>query len=81
MYDSFFRGKLRINSLLQDALYLTEFELTELLDVGSAEVTTAVARISAIVCPPYNSLIFCSIYAVGSVLSTVHSRTSSFLFF
>ncbi|KAG2673669.1 hypothetical protein I3843_13G090300 [Carya illinoinensis] len=39
----------------KDALSLTEFELMELLDVGWAEVTSAVAHISAIVCPPYQS--------------------------
>ncbi|KAF5447078.1 hypothetical protein F2P56_032657 [Juglans regia] len=39
----------------KDALSLTEFQLMELLDVGWAEVTSAVAHISAIVCPPYQS--------------------------
>jgi len=37
---------------LQDALSLTEFELMELLDVGMAEVTSAMAHISELVCPP-----------------------------
>ncbi|XP_035540884.1 DNA repair protein RAD51 homolog 2 isoform X2 [Juglans regia] len=41
--------------IMQDALSLTEFQLMELLDVGWAEVTSAVAHISAIVCPPYQS--------------------------
>ncbi|KAK4606258.1 hypothetical protein RGQ29_000497 [Quercus rubra] len=36
----------------KDALSLTEFELMELLDVGLAQVTSAVAHISEIVCPP-----------------------------
>ncbi|XP_057953836.1 DNA repair protein RAD51 homolog 2 isoform X3 [Malania oleifera] len=42
----------------KDALSLTEFELMELLDVGLAEVTTAVARISEIACPPYQTALF-----------------------
>ncbi len=40
----------------QDALSLTEFELMELLDVGLAEVTSAVAHISQIACPPYQTV-------------------------
>lgn len=36
----------------QDALSLTDFELMELLDVGMAEVTSAMAHISEVVCPP-----------------------------
>ncbi|XP_073222461.1 DNA repair protein RAD51 homolog 2 isoform X2 [Cicer arietinum] len=36
----------------KDALSLTEFELMELLDVGMAEVTSAMAHISEVVCPP-----------------------------
>ena len=36
----------------QEALSLTEFELMELLDVGMARVTSAVAHISEIVSPP-----------------------------
>ncbi|XP_042476278.1 DNA repair protein RAD51 homolog 2 [Macadamia integrifolia] len=39
----------------KDALSLTEFELMELLDVGLAEVTTAVAHISEMACPPYQT--------------------------
>ncbi|XP_071915666.1 DNA repair protein RAD51 homolog 2-like isoform X4 [Coffea arabica] len=39
----------------KDALSLTEFELMELLDVGLAEVTTAVSSISEISCPPYQT--------------------------
>nr|XP_023881887.1 DNA repair protein RAD51 homolog 2 isoform X1 [Quercus suber]POE73771.1 dna repair protein rad51 like 2 [Quercus suber] len=39
----------------KDALSLTEFELMELLDVGLAQVTSAVAHISEIVCPPYQT--------------------------
>lgn len=31
---------------------LTDFELMELLDVGMAEVTSAMAHISEVVCPP-----------------------------
>lgn len=42
----------------QDVLSLTEFELMELLDVGMAEVTTAVALISEIACPPYQTVRF-----------------------
>ncbi|CAL5387203.1 unnamed protein product [Camellia sinensis] len=37
----------------KDVLSLTEFELMELLDVGFAEVTTAVAQVSEIASPPY----------------------------
>ncbi|RHN75871.1 putative ATP diphosphatase [Medicago truncatula] len=36
----------------KDALSLTEFELMELLDVGMSEVTSAMAHISELVCPP-----------------------------
>ncbi|KAK9123783.1 hypothetical protein Sjap_013385 [Stephania japonica] len=36
----------------KDALSMAEFELMELLDVGFGEVTSAVAQISEIVCPP-----------------------------
>ncbi|KAL3530641.1 hypothetical protein ACH5RR_009963 [Cinchona calisaya] len=39
----------------KDALSLTEFELMELLDVGLAEVTTAITHISEIVCPPHQT--------------------------
>ncbi|KAI8014981.1 hypothetical protein LOK49_LG05G01100 [Camellia lanceoleosa] len=39
----------------KDVLSLTEFELTELLDVGFAEVTTAVAQVSEIASPPYQT--------------------------
>ncbi|XP_056693228.1 DNA repair protein RAD51 homolog 2 isoform X2 [Spinacia oleracea] len=39
----------------KDALSLTEFELMELLDVGLAEVTSAVAYISEMVCPPFET--------------------------
>lgn len=42
----------------KDALSLTEFELMELLDVGLAEVTSAVAHISEIVCPSYQTFCF-----------------------
>ncbi|KAF2300485.1 hypothetical protein GH714_013781 [Hevea brasiliensis] len=41
----------------KEALSLTEFELMELLDVGMADVTSAVAHISAVVSPPYQT--FC----------------------
>lgn len=40
----------------QDALSLTEVELMELLDVGLAEVTKAVAHISEVVSPPYQTV-------------------------
>lgn len=40
----------------QEALSLTEFELMEVLDVGLAEVTSAIARISEITCPPYQTV-------------------------
>ena len=43
--------------VLMDALSLTEFELMELLDVGLADVTLAVALISEIVSPPYQTVI------------------------
>nr|XP_025673752.1 DNA repair protein RAD51 homolog 2 isoform X3 [Arachis hypogaea] len=36
----------------KDALSLTEFELMEQLDVGMAEVKSAMAHISEVVCPP-----------------------------
>ncbi|KAL7247661.1 hypothetical protein ACSBR2_002554 [Camellia fascicularis] len=39
----------------QDVLSLTEFELMELLDMGFAEVTTAVAQVSEIARPPYQT--------------------------
>ncbi|XP_050905330.1 DNA repair protein RAD51 homolog 2 isoform X2 [Lathyrus oleraceus] len=39
-------------SIQIDALSLTEFELMELLDVGMAEVASAMAHISEVVCPP-----------------------------
>ncbi|OVA18184.1 AAA+ ATPase domain [Macleaya cordata] len=39
----------------KDALSLTEFDLMELLDVGLGEVNSAVAQISEITCPPYQS--------------------------
>ncbi|XP_057526896.1 DNA repair protein RAD51 homolog 2 [Amaranthus tricolor] len=37
----------------KDALSLTEFELIELLDVGLAEVISALTYISEMVCPPF----------------------------
>lgn len=40
----------------QDVLSLTEFELMELLDVGLSEVAYAVAYISEITCPPYQTV-------------------------
>ncbi|KAH1207819.1 DNA repair protein RAD51 2 [Glycine max] len=36
----------------KDALSHTEFELMELLDVGKEEVTSAMAHVSEVVCPP-----------------------------
>ncbi|XP_057999190.1 DNA repair protein RAD51 homolog 2 isoform X2 [Hevea brasiliensis] len=42
----------------KEALSLTEFELMELLDVGMADVTSAVAHISAVVSPPYQTALF-----------------------
>ncbi|PIA38706.1 hypothetical protein AQUCO_02700134v1 [Aquilegia coerulea] len=39
----------------KDALSMTEFELMELLDVGLAEVISAVAHISEITCPPFQT--------------------------
>ncbi|CAK9170196.1 unnamed protein product [Ilex paraguariensis] len=39
----------------KDALSLTEFELMELLDVGLAEVTFAVAHISQVACPRHQT--------------------------
>ncbi|XP_052186084.1 DNA repair protein RAD51 homolog 2 isoform X2 [Diospyros lotus] len=41
----------------KDVLSLTEFELMELLDVGLAEVTLAVAQVSAIACPPCQTVL------------------------
>eukprot|EP00257_Ricinus_communis_P021920 XP_015581503.1 DNA repair protein RAD51 homolog 2 [Ricinus communis] len=41
----------------KDALSLTEFELMELLDVELSQVKSAVAQISAIVSPPYQTQI------------------------
>ncbi|KAH7542563.1 hypothetical protein FEM48_Zijuj02G0087300 [Ziziphus jujuba var. spinosa] len=40
-----------------EVLSLTEFELMQLLDVGLAEVASAVARISEIACPPYQTVL------------------------
>lgn len=37
---------------MQDALSHTDFELMELLDVGKEEVTSAMAHVSEVVCPP-----------------------------
>ncbi|XP_037495171.1 DNA repair protein RAD51 homolog 2 isoform X2 [Jatropha curcas] len=42
----------------KDALSLTEFELMELLDVALADVKSAVAHISAIVSPPYQTALY-----------------------
>ncbi|KAM7278771.1 hypothetical protein ACFE04_005905 [Oxalis oulophora] len=39
----------------KDALSLTEFELMELLDVGFAEAYSAIARISEITCPQFQT--------------------------
>ncbi|KAF4392416.1 hypothetical protein G4B88_005375 [Cannabis sativa] len=39
----------------KEALSLTEFELMQLLDVGMAEVSSALSRISEIACPPYQT--------------------------
>ncbi|KAL5581162.1 hypothetical protein UlMin_013604 [Ulmus minor] len=44
-------------STAEEALSLTEFELMQLLDVGMAEVSAAVARISEITCPPYQTVL------------------------
>lgn len=41
-----------ISLKLQDALSHTEFELMELLDVDKEEVTSAMAHVSEVVCPP-----------------------------
>ncbi|KAF3453191.1 hypothetical protein FNV43_RR05527 [Rhamnella rubrinervis] len=41
----------------KEALSLTEFELMQLLDVGLADVASAVARISEIACPPYQTVL------------------------
>ncbi|KAL0436849.1 UNVERIFIED_CONTAM: DNA repair protein [Sesamum radiatum] len=40
---------------VMDALSLSEFELMEVLDVGLEEVTSSVAHISEISCPPYQT--------------------------
>uniref|UniRef100_M1CDS1 DNA repair protein RAD51 homolog 2 n=1 Tax=Solanum tuberosum TaxID=4113 RepID=M1CDS1_SOLTU len=40
----------------KDVFSLTEFELMELLDVDLAVVTSAVAHISEITCPPYQTV-------------------------
>ncbi|KAG8371384.1 hypothetical protein BUALT_Bualt13G0082200 [Buddleja alternifolia] len=40
---------------VKDVLSLSDFELMELLDVGLEEVTRAVAQISEISCPPYQT--------------------------
>lgn len=42
--------------LSQDVFSLTEFELMELLDVDLAVVTSAVAHISEMTCPPYQTV-------------------------
>uniref|UniRef100_A0A166CX64 RecA family profile 1 domain-containing protein n=1 Tax=Daucus carota subsp. sativus TaxID=79200 RepID=A0A166CX64_DAUCS len=41
--------------LAQDVLSLTEFDLMELLDIGLSEVVSAIAHISEITCPPYQT--------------------------
>ncbi|GAB2215132.1 hypothetical protein Droror1_Dr00019509 [Drosera rotundifolia] len=49
-----------------DALSVTEFELMELLDVGLAEVISAVMHISEMVCPPWET-----------ALSLLHQRVQN----
>ncbi|KAL1826751.1 hypothetical protein ACET3Z_005163 [Daucus carota] len=39
----------------KDVLSLTEFDLMELLDIGLSEVVSAIAHISEITCPPYQT--------------------------
>ncbi|PON53218.1 DNA repair protein [Trema orientale] len=39
----------------KEVLSLTEFDLMHLLDVGMAQVSSAVARISEVACPPYQT--------------------------
>lgn len=54
--DVIFNFVITIISKSQDALSLTEYELMELLDVGMAEVTSALTHISEVVCPPYQTV-------------------------
>jgi hypothetical protein len=50
--------KLAVPFSVQDALFKTELELVELLDVPFEEVQSALAVISAKVCPPCHSVWF-----------------------
>jgi hypothetical protein len=50
--------KLAVPFSVQDALFKTELELVELLDVPFEEVQSALAIISAKVCPPCHSVRF-----------------------
>ncbi|KAK4850665.1 hypothetical protein QYF36_008793 [Acer negundo] len=50
----------------KDALSLTEFELMELLDVGLSDVKSALAHISEIVSPPYQTALLLMEQRVGN---------------
>ncbi|CAN4119938.1 unnamed protein product [Withania somnifera] len=56
----------------RDVFSLTEFELMELLDVDLAVVTSALAHISEITCPPYQTMQIhsspCSSVTLGTVI-------------
>ncbi|KAK3206114.1 hypothetical protein Dsin_020160 [Dipteronia sinensis] len=50
----------------KDALSLTEFELMELLDVGLSDVKSALAHISEIVSPPYQTALLLMEQRIGN---------------
>lgn len=58
LYAVLFNGSRKTQQLYkpQYAICSLEFDLMELLDVGLKEVISAVARISEIVCPPYQTV-------------------------
>ncbi|XP_022849062.1 DNA repair protein RAD51 homolog 2 isoform X1 [Olea europaea var. sylvestris] len=59
----------------KDALSLTEFELMELLDVGLAEVTLALAHISEISSPPYQTALSLLEYRIQNEYLAGHLPT------
>lgn len=63
--------KLAIPSLVQDVLFKTELELVELLDVPFEDVQSALAVISAKVCPPCHSVCFSTFLACGWALLSI----------
>ena len=53
---------------IQEALYKTELELVELLDVPIKEVQSALAIISAKLCPPCHSVWLTTFLASGCII-------------